>query len=488
MGYKAGVDREQQILFPETLDEYVSPDNPVRFIDAFVAKLDMAELGFERAVPAREGAPGYDPRDLLKLFIYGYLNKTRSSRRLERETHRNLEVIWLVRRLRPDHKAIAEFRRKHPKALMQVSKEFVLLCKKLDLFSAQLVFIDGSKFRAVNSKDRNFTVPKLQILLGRIDANIEQYLAEVEAQDAEEKEQPGATDPQLQEKLKAFQERKTEYEGYLKHLHESGESQLSLTDPESRLMKLHGDKKVCFNAQIAVDAKHHLIVADDVTNEVNDEWQLAPMALAAKEALEVETLDAAADAGYHVGTQVVECEANEITPWVPKPKTSSKNEKKGLYTKEAFTYSAEQDTYQCPAGQVLGFTTQTEQEDGRILRYYNNYSACAACPLRARCTESKQGRRIMRTPEEPRLEAMAQRMEEKPGLMLQRKSVVEHPYGTMKWWWDGGYFLMKGLTKVRGEFSLMTLAYNLRRVMNLLGVECLLEALRTGKMPAPQPV
>ena len=487
MGYKAGVDREQQILFPETLDEYVSADNPVRFIDAFVAELDMAGLGFERAVAAREGAPGYDPRDLLKLFIYGYLNKTRSSRRLERETHRNLEAIWLMRRLRPDHKSIAEFRRKHPKALKQVSRQFVLLCRKLDLFSAQLVFIDGSKFRAVNSKDRNFTVPKLQILLARIDGNIEQYLAAVEAQDVQEKEQPGATDPGLREKLKAFQERKQEYEGYLKHLQESGESQLSLSDPESRLMKLHGDKKVCFNAQIAVDAKHHLIVADDVTNEVNDLEQLAAMAKAAQQALEVETLDAVADAGYHNGTEVVECEANGITPFVPRPKTSSKNEKKGLYTKEAFTYSAEKDVYQCPAGQLLGFTTQGEQEDGRILRYYNNYSACAACPLRTRCTESKQGRRIMRTPEEPRLEAMAQRMEEKPGLMLQRKSVVEHPYGTMKWWWDGGYFLLKGLTKVRGEFSLMTLAYNLRRVLNLLGVECLLEALRTGKMPTPRP-
>jgi transposase len=488
MGYKAGADRGQQILFPETLEEYVSPDNPVRFIDAFVAKLDMSALGFERAVPASEGAPGYDPRDLLKLFIYGYLNKTRSSRRLERETHRNVEVIWLLRRLRPDHKAIAEFRRKHPKALKQVSKEFVLLCRKLDLFSAQLVFVDGSKFRAVNGKDRNFTVPKLQILLARIDANIEQYLAAVEAEDAEEKEQQGATDPQLQEKLKAFQERKQEYEGYLKYLQESGESQLSLTDADSRLMKLHGDKKVCFNAQIAVDAKHHLIVADDVTNEVNDLEQLAPMAIAAKEALEVETLDVAADAGYHNGVEAVECEANGIIPYAPRPKTSSKNEKKGLYTKEAFTYAPEQDAYRCPAGQLLGFSTQTEQADGRILRYYANWPACAACPLREKCTESKQGRRIMRTPEEERLEAMAERVEQRPGLMLQRKSTVEHPFGTMKWWWDGGYFLLKGLEKVRGEFSLMTLAYNLRRVMNLLGVECLLEALRTGKIPVSRPV
>jgi transposase len=487
MGYKSGVDRGQQVMFPATVDEYVSADNPVRVIDAFVDGLDLAKLGFERAVPAREGTPGYDPRDLLKVFIYGYLNKTRSSRRLERETHRNLEVIWLVRCLRPDHKTIAEFRRKHVKALKQVGREFVLLCKKLDLFSAQLVFVDGSKLRAVNSKDRNFTVPKLQILLARIDANIERYLAAVEAQDTQEKEQPGATDPGLQEKLKAFQERKQEYEGYLKHLQESGESQLSLTDGDSRLMKSQGDKKVCFNAQIAVDSKHHLIVADDVTNEVNDLEQLAAMAKAAKEALDVKALDVGADAGYHNGVEVVECEANGITPYVPKPKTSSKNDNKGLYTKEGFTYLPEQDAYQCPAGQQLGFSTQT-QRDGRTLRYYANWPACAACPLRAKCTESKQGRRIMRTPEEPRLEAMAQRMEEKPGLMLQRKSVVEHPYGTMKWWWDGGYFLLKGLTKVRGEFSLMTLAYNLRRVLNLLGVECLLEALRTGKMPVPRPV
>lgn len=482
MGYRRGVDRAQQILLPETVDEYVSADNPVRFIDAFVARLDMAELGFERAVPAKEGSPGYDPRDLLKLFIYGYLNKTRSSRRLERETHRNLEVMWLMGRLRPDHKTIAEFRRKHPKALKQVSKEFVLLCRELDLFSAQLVFIDGSKFRAVNSKDRNFTEPKLKILLSRIEANIDEYLEALEARDAEEEGKPGATDPQLQEKLKAYEERKAEYEGYLKHLRESGESQLSLTDPDSRLMKLHGDKKVCYNAQIAVDARHHLIVCGDVTNEVNDLEQLAPMALEAKEALEVETLDVGADAGYHNGAQVVECEANGITPYAPRPKSSSKNDNKGLYTKEAFAYSAERDAYRCPAGQWLGLSTQTVV-DGRTLSYYANWPACAECPLRDRCTESKQGRRIMRTPEEPRLEAMGERLKAQPGLMLQRKSAVEHPYGTVKWWWDGGYFLLRGLEKVRGEFSLMTLAYNLRRVMNLFGVECLLEWLKSGEKP-----
>jgi transposase len=485
MGYKLGVDRGQQLLLPDTVDAYVSADNPVRFIDAFVAKLDVGELGFERAVPANEGTPGYDPRDLLKLFLYGYLNKTRSSRRLERETHRNLEVIWLLRQLRPDHKTIAEFRRKHPKALKAVSRQFVLMCRELDLFAAQLVFVDGAKLRAVNSKDRNFTVPKLKILLERIDASIAAYLAALDTQDKAEEGQPGATDPQLQEKLQALEERKQKYEGYLKQLEESGESQLSLTDPDSRLMKEQGDKKVCFNVQIAVDAKHHLIVADDVTNEVNDMEQLAPMALASKEALGVETLEVAADAGYHVGTQVVECEANGITPYAPRPKTSSKNEGKGLFTKEAFTYSPERDAYRCPAGQWLGLSTQS-QAGGRTLRYYANWPACAGCPLREKCTESEQGRRIMRTPEEERLEAMAERMQKRPGLMLQRKSTVEHPYGTMKWWSDGRYFLLRGLEKVRGEFSLMTLAYNLRRVINLLGVECLLEYLETGKKPVFQ--
>jgi transposase len=487
MGYKTGVDREQQAMFPATVDEYVSADNPVRVIDAFVDRLDMAELGFTRAVPASEGAPGYDPRDLLKLIIYGYLNRTRSSRRLERETHRNVEVIWLMKQLRPDHKTIAEFRRKHPRELKRVGREFVLLCGKLDLFSAELVFVDGSKIRAVNSKDRNFTKGKLKALLARIDAQIEGYLAEVEEQDRAEAGQPGATDPQLAEKLKALRERKTSYEDLQKRLEESGETQISLTDPESRLMKSQGDMKVCFNAQIVVDAKHHLIVADDVTNEVNDEWQLAPMALRAKEALGVETLEVVADAGYHVGTQVVECEAHQITPYAPKPKSSSKSDAQGRFTKEAFTYSAERDAYRCPAGHWLAPRTQTEVK-GRTMRYYANWQACAGCPLREQCTKSEQGRRVMRTPEEERLEAMAERLKDRPELMLQRKSSVEHPYGTMKWTWDGYYFLVKGLKKVKGEFSLMTLSYNLRRVLNLLGVECLLEALGTGRMPVPQPV
>lgn len=485
MGYKEGIGRDQQVLFPDALDDYVAADNPVRFIDAWVGTLDMKELGFERAVPAKEGTPGYDPRTLLKLFIYGYLNRTRSSRRLEKETHRNVEVIWLMEKLRPDHKTIAEFRRRNAGVLVKAAKEFTVLCRKLNLFGAELVFVDGSKFRAVNGKGRNYNDAKLRDLLNRIDARIQEYMAELEVADRAEGDQPGATDAQLREKIAALKEKKEEYEGHREVLKKSGEKQLSETDPESRLMKQQGEMKVCYNAQIAVDAKHHLIVACDVTNQVNDEQQLAPMAIAAKEALGVEALDVAADAGYHVGTQVVECEANGITPHAPKPRTSSKNGNQGLFTKEDFTYSAEQDAYKCPAGELL--TLRTRSTGQRSLRYYANRKACAGCPLRAQCTKSEQGRRIMRTPEEERLEAMAGRMGARPGLMVQRASTVEHPFGTMKWGWDGGHFLLKGLRKVQGEFSLMTLAYNLRRVMNLLGVECLLEALRIDRTPVPQP-
>jgi transposase len=485
MGYREGVGRDQQVLFPDTLDDYVTADNPVRFIDAWVGTLDMKELGFERAVPAKEGTPGYDPRTLLKLFIYGYLNRTRSSRRLEKETHRNVEVIWLMEKLRPDHKTIAEFRRRNAEVLVKAAKEFTILCRKLNLFGAELVFVDGSKFRAVNGKGRNYNDAKLRDLLNRIDARIQEYMAELEVADRAEGDQPGATDARLREKIAALQEKKEEYEGHREALKKSGEKQLSETDPESRLMRQQGELKVCYNAQIAVDAKHHLIVACDVTNQVNDEQQLAPMAIAAKEALGVEALDVAADAGYHVGTQVVECEANGITPHAPKPRTSSKNGNQGLFTKEDFTYSAEQDAYTCPAGELLILRTRSTGQ--RSLRYYANGKACAGCPLRAQCTTSIQGRRIMRTPEEERLEAMAGRMVARPGLTVQRASTVEHPFGTMKWWWDGGHFLVKGLSKVCGEFSLMTLAYNVRRVVNLLGVECLLEALRKGKMPPPQP-
>jgi len=474
-GYKTGADRGQIMLFPERLDDYIAEENEVRVIDAFVDRLDLVELEVSRAVPSRLGTPGYDPRDLLKLYVYGYLNRIRSSRRLERECHRNVELMWLMGRLSPDHKTIAEFRRVNVGAVKKVFREFTLRCAERDLFGRELTFIDGTKIQAVNGKDRNFTVERLKKLLPRIEERIGEYLAELERADASEPETPAQTS--LKQKLERLKERKARYEQYQQELKEDGERQLSLTDAESRRMKTREGFGVCYNGQVAVDPKHHLIVAQDVTNEVNDREQLAEIAVAAKEALGVETLEVVADCGYHNATQVKECEEAKVTAYVPAVE-SSKNANKGLYTKLDFTYDAERDAYRCPAGQSLVFLTQS-RDKGQEVRYYANTEACRGCPQRTQCTSSKkEGRRISRRVDEPWAEAMEARVKARPELQQQRKSVVEHPFGTMKRAMDFGYFLLKGLPKVRGEFSLMTLAYNLRRVINVLGVKCLLEGLR----------
>ena len=479
MGYIEGIDRLQPVMFPEALDDYVAANHPVRIIDAFVAGLDMAELGFVRAEPASEGRPGYDPRDLLKLFIYGYQNGTRSSRKLERETHRNVEVMWLLRALKPDHKTLAVFRQEHAKALKRVFREFTLLCLQWDLLDGTLIFVDGTKMRAVNGRDRNFSESRLKKQLERIESKIQRYLAEMEKEDRKEEGQRGVTDPDLPEKLKALEERRETYLRLQEQLKQSRDKQLSLTDPESRRMKTRQGTDVCYNAQIAVDPKHHLIVAQEVTNEVTDIEQLGPMALAAKAALGVETLEVAADAGYHNPAQVAICEANGVTPYVPAPQTSP-NESKGRFSKRAFDYDAERDAYRCPAGQWLTPCTQEQRGDRQYL-YYANWDACGACPIRAGCTASKQGRRISRLPEEAQVEAMRKRVQEKKELMVARKSTVEHPFGTLKRATGTDHFLLKGLEKTSGEFSLSSLGYNLKRVTNLLGVECLLEALKRRK-------
>lgn len=475
MGYIEGVDRHQSVLFPASLDEYVGADNPVRVIEEFVEGLDLVAMGFGRAVPAVEGRPGYNPRAMLKLYVYGYMNRCRSSRKLEEETHRNIEVMWLMRLQKPDHKTIAEFRRQNPKALKKTTADFVRLCREMRLLDAKLVAIDGSKFRAVNGRDRNYTKAKIESQLRRCEAKVAQYLDEMDRADRQEADLPGVADPELPKKLSALRERMKELREIQQRIDETHD-QVSLTDPESRRMKVRGDHDVCYNAQIAVDDKHHLIVALDVTNEPTDIEQLAPMAIAAKDALQVETLDVVADAGYHNGSHVVVCESIGITPYVPGTQTS-KNEAAGLFTKEDFRYDEERDAYQCPAGCWLARSTQTLKQD-RVLSYYRNGPACRSCSLRTQCTTNRMGRRIMRTPEEAQVEAMRKRVTENRARMAKRKTLVEHPFGTMKRSMDAGYFLMKGREKVSAEFSLTGLAYNLKRVIEVLGVECLLEALR----------
>jgi transposase len=477
MGYIAGIAREQLILFPESLDDYIAWDNPVRFIDAWVDSLDLAALGFTDTVPAETGRPGYDPRAILKLYNYGYLNRVRSSRKLEQECQRNVEVMWLLGKLAPDHKTIADFRKDKLAAFKEIFKAFCLLCRELELFGGELMAIDGSKFKAVNSAKRNFTQTQVKEYLAQIEARLAAYLQDLDQADQSE----GAAQPsklsatELQAKIERLKTRQDKYQGYLKQMEESGQSQLSLTDPDSRAMPKSPKAPVAYNVQSVVDSKHHLIVAQEVTNQVTDRDQLSPMALAGKQMLAVEQVKAVADKGYSHGKELKACLEAGIEPYVARPDTSA-NTKLGLFGKELFVYDPETDTYTCPAGATLAFRFDTIEKE-RHIRYYKT-RACSKCPLKEKCIRNKEGRRITRWVDEHIIE----QTQAHPEIMQHRQQLVEHPFGTIKFWWDQGHFLLKGLEKVKAEFSLSTLAYNLRRVLNILGVERLLAILNERKI------
>jgi transposase len=476
MGYIAGIAREQLILFPESLDDYIAIDNPVRFIDAWVDSLDLAALGFADTIPAETGRPGYDPRVLLKLYLYGYLNRLRSSRKLEQECQRNVEVMWLLGKLTPDHKTIADFRKDNLAAFKETFKAFCLLCRELELFGGELIAIDGSKFKAVNSAKRNFTQTKVKQYLAEMEERLTAYLQELDQADHTERATlpPKASAAELQAKIEHLKTRQVKYQGYLKRMEESGESQLSLTDPDSRAMPKSPTAPVAYNVQSVVDSKHHLIVAQDVTNDITDRDQLSHMALAGKQMLAVEQIKAVADMGYAHGKELKACLEAGIEPYVARPDTSA-NAKLGLFDKEQFVYDPDTDTYRCPAGQTLTYRFDTVEKE-RHIRYYKT-SACGQCALREKCTRNKEGRRITRWIDEQIIEETQQRVEAHPEIMKQRQQLVEHPFGTIKFWWDHSHFLMKGLEKVRAEFSLSTLAYNIRRVLNILGVQRLMAVL-----------
>jgi transposase len=474
MGYIEGEDRKQTVLFPEVLDDYISEENAVRFIDVFIEGLDLSELGFLKALPKETGRPPYDPGDLLRLYVYGYLNRRRSSRRLETEAGRNLELMWLMRKLRPDFKTIADFRKDNTQGIKQVCREFTLWCKRLELFGGELVAIDGSKFRAVNSPKRNFTEKKLRRMLTEIDGKIEEYLKELDRQDQQESGQRGLSPEQLKEKIEQYQQRRAQYQQWKTDLEGGAESQISLTDPQSRSMRVGHGVEVSYNVQIVVDHKHKLVVEHEVTNEVTDQGQLSPMAKKAQETLGVQTLEVVADRGYYNGGEVKACEESGMTVYVPKPNNSS-NLKRGLFTKEDFIYEPQKDCYRCPAGKDLSYRYQT-LEQGRLMRSYA-ISGCKSCELRSRCSINKKGiRSIKRWVDEAILEAMARRIAEHPEKVELRQCLVEHPFGTIKWAMNQGYFLMRGLSKVGAETSLTILAYNLKRMMNILGMRKMMEA------------
>lgn len=472
MSFVEGTSRDQETMFPPALEDYVSEDNPVRFLDAFIGKLDMVKLEFQYAEPKETGRRPYDPGDMLRLYVYGYLNRVRSSRRLEQETHRNVEVMWLMRNLRPDHKTIAEFRRANKKAIRRVFREFSLLCRNLGLFGKELVAIDGSKFRANNSKDRNYDRKKLGKIMSRIDQRIDEYMGALDAADKREADTDGANAAELTEKMEKLAERREECRILLEELDRTGASQISVSDPDSRSMKVQTGTNVCYNVQTAVDDKHKMIVTYDVTNEPTDRMQLSSMAIAAKQELEVETLSVMADTGYSSAKQLEECEQAGIEPFVPR-QLGKKTE--GMFSKAEFRFDRDNDTYICPAGQVLPYRFE-QTEKGRDKRYYYRMKACAGCALKPKCTTSPY-RRITRVEGEEALERSDRRLQDRPEMMKKRKAAVEHPFGTLKRTMDHGYFLTRGRESAWTEFSLSALAYNIKRALTIVGVGALIDAL-----------
>jgi transposase/IS5 family transposase len=477
MAHIPGHDRSQLLLLPEAVDDYVAADNPVRFIEAFVDGLDLAALGFIGTVPKATGRPGYAPADLLKLYIYGYLNRTRSSRRLEAETHRNIEVIWLLRHLKPDFKTIADFRRINHKAFRPVFRQFVLLCRELDLFGKEVLAVDGTRIKAVNNKDRNFTRASLTEFIRLADAKLDDYLQRLDHADAAETGTSGSRVENLAEKIAAVRGRRERCQEMLAELDRTGESQISLTDPDSRAMAAHTRVAVGYNAQIAVDTKHKLIVEQQVTNQVLDMGLLTETAEPAKEILGVATIAVVADKGYFKIEDIEACEKAGMEPYVPRPQRGP-SVRAGFFRKDEFKYDPETDSFTCPAGQRLTPYASSALRQLKKINYANR-KACRDCPLRARCT-GNQFRVVSRLENEAVLDRMAAQLALRPGILGQRREVVEHPFGTIKQWMYQGAFLMRGLEKVRAEFSLTALAYNIRRVLNLVAFGKLMAAVKAA--------
>lgn len=471
-----GADRNQIALLPECLDDYISEDNPVRAVDAFVEELDLKQLGFAGADPAITGRPAYHPAVLLKIYIYGYLNRITSSRRLEREAQRNVELMWLTDRLAPDFKTIADFRHDNSKGIGNVCCRFVRLCRDLRLFTQAIVAIDSSKFKAVNSRDRNFTPGKIDRRQEQIEQSIQRYLKALETADRTQPAEVEAKTERLREKIATLREQVRRMDTVREELKQQPDGQISLTDSDSRSMisQAKGSGMVGYNVQAVVDARHHLIVTHEVTNVGNDRAQLTKMGTAAKAAMGKQRLQALADRGYFSGPEIKACTEANITPMVPKPMTSNAGAE-GRFSKADFIYIAKDDEYQCPAGEraIRRFTTV---EHGMTIHKYWS-SACPRCPLQGQCTTSSN-RRITRWEHEAVLEAMQRRLDCKPKAMMVRRSTIEHVFGTLKHWMGSTHFLTRGLQHVGTEMSLHVLAYNFKRLIKLLGIGEAIRAMR----------
>jgi len=474
-GFIQGIARHQSTFLPEILDDYISEENAVRVVDVFIDEMDLANLGFKTG-PASTGRPGYHPSTMLKLFIYGYLNRIQSSRRLEREAGRNVELMWLLGRLTPDFKTIADFRKDNTESITRVCREFVLICRRLDLFKDSLIAIDGSKFKAVNNRNRNFTEAKIKLRLKQIDESIARYLGQIETADRLELSTSNAKIERLESKIEKLKDEIKQLNQVQKQLQTEPDRQLSLTDPDARSMATsgRGTGMVAYNVQTAVDSENHLILAHEVTNQGHDRSQLANMALQSQDVLGRQEITIVADRGYYSGDQIKACADAGITTYLPKPQTSN-NQARGYFGKRDFIYHPKDDEYECPAGERAIYRFSRE-ENGKLIRRYW-CSDCIRCEMKSQCTSAKY-RRISRWQHEVILDELDTRMEVQPEMMKVRRSTVEHPFGTIKFWMGSTHFQMKTLKRVKAEMSLHVLAYNMKRVMNIIGPTALIQAMQ----------
>jgi transposase len=474
-----GADRQQATLLPDTVEDYVGEENPVRVIDAFVEMLDLVALGFDGIIPEETGRPGYHPATMLKIYVYGYLNQVQSSRGLERECHRNLELIWLTGRLAPDFKTIADFRHDNGLAIRKVCAQFVALCRNLNLIDAASVAIDGSKFKAVNHREKNFTQDRLTRRMAAIEGTIDRYLADLDRADRQHEVTgvpvPAAKVERLKRCIETLKQKLKSLAALEGKMRACGEQQISLTDPDARAMtsQSHSAYVVGYNVQSAVDTQNHLIVAHEVSNVGIDKGQLSSMAGKAREALEAETIEVLADRGYFKSEELAVCEEAGIEAYVPKPLTSNARAE-GRFDRRDFVYERESNSYICPAGEKLTYR-MTTKEAGKVLHRYWT-SDCGTCAIKAHCTSGKE-RRISRWEREDVLERAQARLDRRPDAMIVRRSTVEHPFASIKAAMGATHFKMKTLKHVATEMALHVLAYNLKRVMAILGVPELLRAM-----------
>jgi len=472
-GFIEGSCRTQATLFPDRLDDYIAEENDIRVIDAYIDSLDLCNLGF-KTVPAGTGRPAYHPSTMLKLFIYGYLNRIQSSRRLERESGRNVELMWLLGRLAPDFKTIADFRKDNGKGIKNTCRAFIGLCRQMNLFTDVMVAIDGSKFKAVNSKENNYTPKKLQFHIARVEKHIDQYLKQLDERDKEDEKV--IDDTPIKDKIAWLKKRLCELKVLEEQVNNHPEKQLSTVDPDARLMKTQGmTRAVCYNVQAAVDSKHHLIVTHEVTNKP-DRGQLCEVGEAVQIALDKKEVTVLADKGYYSGLDIKATQDAGMTALVPKGDTSG-SEKKGIFNRSQFKYDADRDVYICPVNKELTYRFSGVEKGLTVRRYFLDIMTCRACNLKTQCTKSPQQRKIARWEHQGQIDSMDDLMAATPECMLIRKQTVEHPFGTIKSWMGSTHFLTRQLKNVSTEMSLHVLAYNLRRMMSIMGQDKLIAAM-----------